>query len=280
MTYLTAHYSLWGVLLSVLIGAFASYVALDLAKRVNTDAKDRVASLSWWAGGSLALGTGIWSMHFVGMLAFSLPIALGYTKLLTFLSWLAGVAVSATALRVANCHALSGKRLLLGAATMGGGICAMHYLGMAAMDMVPGIEWNPYLVAASAVIAVSASAVALLIFFWLREATPERALAYQVAAAIVMGIAISGMHYTGMAAANFRVGAYCLSATSLSGNTLGALVVILSVMLLALTLFASILDVRRRLTRSLEEANAQLQVANEELKKLNRDIKNPNLCAM
>jgi len=196
MTYLTAQYNPWGVLVSVLIGTFASYVALDLAKRVQTEAEDRIAARAWWAGGSLALGTGIWSMHFVGMLAFSLPIALGYTKLLTFLSWLAGVAVSATALSVANRDSLSGKRLLTGALMMGSGICAMHYLGMAAMDMLPGIDWNPYLVAGSAVIAVSASAVALLIFFWLREAKPQRALLYQVSAAAVMGIAISGMHYT------------------------------------------------------------------------------------
>jgi diguanylate cyclase (GGDEF)-like protein len=267
MTYLTAQYNPWGVLVSVLIGSFASYVALDLARRVQTEAEDRIAALAWWAGGSLALGTGIWSMHFVGMLAFSLPIALGYTKLLTFLSWLAGVAVSATALSVANRHSLSGKRLLAGALMMGSGICAMHYLGMAAMDMVPGIDWNPYLVAASVVIAVSASAVALLIFFWLREAKPQRALIYQVSAAVVMGIAISGMHYTGMAAANFRVGAYCLSAGSLSGNTLSMLVIILAALLLASTLMASTFDVRRRLTRSLEVANAKLQAANDELQK-------------
>jgi diguanylate cyclase (GGDEF)-like protein len=267
MTYLTAQYNPWGVLVSVLIGTFASYVALDLAKRVQTEAEDRIAALAWWAGGSLALGTGIWSMHFVGMLAFSLPIALGYTKLLTFLSWLAGVAVSATALSVANRHSLSGKRLLTGALMMGSGICAMHYLGMAAMDMLPGIDWNPYLVAGSAVIAVSASAVALLIFFWLREAKPQRALLYQVSAAAVMGIAISGMHYTGMAAANFRVGAYCLSAGSLSGNTLSMLVIILTALLLASTLIASVFDVRRRLTRSLEVANAKLQVANDQLQK-------------
>src|SRR5262249_28847047 len=151
-----------GVLISVLIGAFASYVALDLAKRVHEE--DRVAARVWWGCGSLALGTGIWSMHFVGMLAFSLPIALGYTRLLTFVSWVAAVTVSAVALGVANCRELSLARLLGGALAMGSGICAMHYLGMAALDMTIGIDWNPWLVAASVVIAVSASAVALLIF--------------------------------------------------------------------------------------------------------------------
>jgi diguanylate cyclase (GGDEF)-like protein len=204
-------------------------------------------------------------MHFVGMLAFTLPIALGYTKLLTFLSWLAGVGVSAVALWVAISRSLSLMRLIAGAAAMGCGICALHYIGMAALSMTLPIDWNPWLVAASATIAVSASAVALLIFFWLRTASPARAFSYQLAAAVVMGIAISGMHYTGMAAARFPVGTLCLSAGSLSGNSLGALVIILTFLMLALTLFASIFDVRRRLTLSLEAANAQLRSVNEEL---------------
>jgi diguanylate cyclase (GGDEF)-like protein len=226
---------------------------------------DRKAARAWWACGSVALGTAIWSMHFVGMLAFTLPIALGYTKLLTFVSWLAGVGVSAVALWVAISHSLSLMRLIAGAAAMGGGICAMHYIGMAALSMTLPIDWNPWLVAASAAIAVSASAVALLIFFWLRTATPARALSYQLAAAGVMGIAISGMHYTGMAAARFPAGTLCLSAGSLGGSSLGGLVVILTFLMLAFTLFASIFDVRRRLTLSLEAANAQLRSFNEEL---------------
>ena len=93
MVYLTSAYNTWVVIASVLIAAFASYVALDLAKRVRGG--QRSAALTWWVCGSLVMGTGIWSMHFVGMLAYSLPIALGYTKLLTAVSWLAGVGVSA-----------------------------------------------------------------------------------------------------------------------------------------------------------------------------------------
>jgi diguanylate cyclase len=265
MDYLPSQYNSWGVLISILIATFASYVALDLAKRVHLHARDRRAALAWWAGGSLALGTGIWSMHFVGMLAFTLPIALGYTKLLTFLSWLAGVGVSAIALWIATGHYLSRTRWISGAVAMGGGICAMHYIGMAALNMTLPINWNPWLVAASAMIAVSASAVALLIFFWLRTATSGRALYLELAAAVIMGIAISGMHYTAMAAANFPTGAMCLSAGSLSGNTLGALVIVLTIFLLALTLFASMFDVRRQLAVSLAAANEQLRVANQEL---------------
>ncbi|TMG99994.1 MAG: bifunctional diguanylate cyclase/phosphodiesterase, partial [Betaproteobacteria bacterium] len=198
MAYLTSSYDPWVVVASILVASFASYVTLDLAKRVRT--KDRGVALSWWIGGSVAMGTGIWSMHFVGMLAFSLPIALGYTKFLTLLSWIAAVAVSAIALAVASLGSLSVRRLAAGSLAMGAGICCMHYIGMAALDMAPGIVWSKTLVAASAGIAVIASAAALLIFFWLRKVSSRRGLIYQAAAALVMGLAISGMHYTGMAA--------------------------------------------------------------------------------
>ena len=264
MGFLPSRYDPLMVVASVLIGSFASYVALDLAKRAR--ARGRVAIL-WWTCGSVAMGTGIWSMHFVGMLAFSLPIALGYTKLLTFLSWLAGVAVSAIALAVAGSGSLSPRRLGAGSLLMGSGICAMHYVGMAALSMTPGIVWNPWLIGASAAIAVAASAAALLIFFWLRVAGARRGWLYEVFAAVVMGLAISGMHYTAMAAANFPFGSMCLSAGSLAGNDLGKLVVFTSIALLVLTLGSSIFDANLRLAKSLHLANAQLNSANEALRK-------------
>jgi diguanylate cyclase (GGDEF)-like protein/PAS domain S-box-containing protein len=260
MAYLTPHYDPWVVVDSVLIASFASFVALDLAKRVRT--ADRSVALTWWVGGSIAMGTGIWSMHFVGMLAFSLPIALGYTKLLTFLSWVAAVVVSMVALWVASRGPLTMPRLAGGSGAMGAGICSMHYIGMAAMDMSPGIVWDTSLVAASAGIAVGASAAALLIFIWLREVGKLRGLLYQAAAAIVMGLAISGMHYTGMAAANFPDGSVCLSADALSGGTLGTLVVLTTVTLLSLTLFTSIVHAR------MQASSAQLQRSEERIRSI------------
>jgi len=267
MVYLTPRYDPSLVLASVLIASFASYVALDLAKRVG--AADRRVALTWWGGGSIAMGTGIWSMHFVGMLAFSLPIALGYTHLLTFISWAAAVAVSIVALGLASRGSLTMKRLAAGSVAMGVGICAMHYLGMAALDMSPPIDWDKMLVAASAAVAVIASAAALMIFFWLRRVSKRHELAYQVAAAAVMGLAISGMHYTGMAAAGFPEGSVCLSAEVLSGGSLSLLVGVAAVTVLGLTLFASIINARMqeaRLAGSLRLANADLQRTTENLK--------------
>ncbi|MDN3919748.1 putative bifunctional diguanylate cyclase/phosphodiesterase [Roseateles violae] len=271
MLFLTPRYAPELVAASLLIATFASYVSLDLAKRVRTP--DLAVARSWWAGGSLAMGTGIWAMHFVGMFAYSLPIELGYRSLQTLLSWIAAIGVSAVALALASRGRLSLARLAGGALLMGLGICAMHYIGMAALDMAPGIVWDPRLVAASALIAVLASAAALLIFFWLREFGGSRYRPlYQLAAALAMGLAISGMHYTGMAAAGFPFDSVCLSADQLSGRLLGGLVMLASLGLLSMTLLSSTLDARLqskalRLSSSLQTANTQLQSANEELRR-------------
>jgi diguanylate cyclase (GGDEF)-like protein len=270
MNSMDASYDLLIVAASLLIATVASYVALDLARRVRTH--QRSVARNWWFGGSIVLGTGIWAMHFVGMLAFSLPIALGYTKGLTLLSWVAAVVVSGVALSIASRGALTMGRLAFGSLAMGGGICTMHYTGMAALDMAPGIVWNGWLVAASALIAVTASAAALLMFFWLRGLGDARGPRYQVLAAGVMGLAISGMHYTGMAAASFPEGAVCLSADSLSGEGVGVLVSLATISLLVVTWLTSFLDTRMRtgearFAESLKLANAQLQSANEALQK-------------
>ena len=270
MNFLAASYDPWMVATSILIASFASYVALDLAKRVRTP--DPALALGWWVGGSVVMGTGIWSMHFVGMLAFSLPIALGYTTLLTLASWAAGVVVSGVALAVASRGRLTVARVALGSVAMGTGICAMHYTGMAALDMAPGIQWNWLLVGASAAIATLASGAALVIFFLLRQVNNRRATLFQAAAAVVMGLAISGMHYTGMAAANFPLGSVCLSAGALAGDKLGPLVVLASITMLGMTWLTSILDARMqgkaaRLADSLQLTNVQLQSANDELQR-------------
>lgn len=263
MQYLSSSYDFRIVAASLLISSFASYVALDLAKRVR--ARDRGVAVGWWTGGSIAMGTGIWCMHFVGMLAFSLPIALGYSVVPTAASWFAGVAASAVALFVASRGVLTWRRLVGGALAMGAGICAMHYIGMAAVDMAPGVVWNPLLVVASVGIAVAVSAAALLIFAWLRRVGGRRGLLYQMGAALVMGLAICGMHYTGMAAASFPVDSVCLSAGALAGDRLGMMVSLVSIALLGMTLLTSLLDARMQGT--LRIANVKLKTVNEELRR-------------
>ncbi|MBV8503796.1 MAG: EAL domain-containing protein [Paucibacter sp.] len=270
MEFLAARYDAWVVAISIVIASFSSYVALDLARRVR--GPDRKVATAWWAGGSVVMGSGIWSMHFVGMLAFNLPVPLGYTALLTFASWVAAVVVSGIALGLASQGKLTARRLGWGATAMGAGICTMHYTGMAALDMAPGIQWNPGLVLASVVIALTASAAALLIFFRLAHERGSRGTALRALAAIVMGLAISGMHYTAMAAAQFPLGSVCLSAGALSGSRLGILIALASIAVLLCTWLVSALDARMQdktvaLAESLRLSNVQLQGANEELRR-------------
>ncbi|MGF6524877.1 putative bifunctional diguanylate cyclase/phosphodiesterase [Variovorax sp. PvP013] len=265
--YLPTGHDPWIVAASLLIATLAAFVALDLAQRVRR-ADDRLDKV-WWAVGSVAMGTGIWAMHFVGMLGFSLPIRLGFAGNLTLASWAVAVAASGIALWVSSQKDFSVKRLGIASLAMGAGICAMHYAGMAALDMAPGIVWDRGTVALSAAIAVGTSAAAMGIFALVRQ-RQERRLGVQLLAALVMGLAVCGMHYTGMAAASFPVGSVCRSADALSGAGLTGLVVVASCLLLGGTLFTSLLEARlqvvaRRLSRSLEESNAQLQSANAEL---------------
>ena len=141
MATLVPRYDLTLVLASILIAALSAYLMLDLARRARPG--DRGLARGLWIGGSIAMGTGIWSMHFVGMLAYSLPIALGFTKLATFVSWVAGVGACAISLWVGSAGPLTLRRLAAGSVAMGLGICAMHYTGMAALDMAPAVVWNP-----------------------------------------------------------------------------------------------------------------------------------------
>ena len=154
-------YNYFLVLLSMLVAVAVSHTALRLAARV-AGAKGSSAQL-WLAGGAIAMGTGIWSMHFIGMLAFSLPIALSYDLTPTIGSLGLAIASSGFALKLAS-QPGGRVRLASGALVMGAGICAMHYVGMTAVQVVPMIQYEPGLVVASAVIAVGASYAALWIF--------------------------------------------------------------------------------------------------------------------
>src|SRR5712675_71132 len=144
---MTGTYSYWQVLLSVLVATLASYTALDLATRI-TASKGRSATL-WLVGGAFSMGTGIWSMHFIGMLAFSLPIPMGYDVPMTLASMLLAIVVSGFALYLVSRDNLGWKNLLPGGVLMGLGIASMHYTGMAAMQTSPPIQYDALLFTAS-----------------------------------------------------------------------------------------------------------------------------------
>ncbi|WP_085714932.1 bifunctional diguanylate cyclase/phosphodiesterase [Pseudomonas sp. B28(2017)] len=258
---LIGSYSPTLVIISLCVAILASYTALDLTGRIAT-AKGRAVHL-WTAGGAIAMGIGIWSMHFIGMLAFKLPIDLGYDGTITLLSLLIGVLSSGFALWLVSQPQLPAWQLAFGALVMGAGISAMHYTGMAAMRMQPGIDYDPTLFGASLLIAVGASGAALWIAFHLRQHTPYVRL-IRGGAAVIMGIAIVGMHYTGMAAARFADGSFCGAAVNgLTGKGLDNLVLVTTLAVLSIALLTSILDARLEartasLAQSLTEANREL----------------------
>ncbi|MFG0671011.1 MULTISPECIES: putative bifunctional diguanylate cyclase/phosphodiesterase [Pseudomonas] len=258
---LTASYSSSLVLISLCVAILASYTALDLAGRIAT-ARGYAASL-WMIGGALAMGTGIWSMHFVGMLALQLPVELGYDLTLTACSLLIAVLSSGFALWLVSQPSLPFLQHALGALIMGAGIASMHYTGMAALRMTPGIDYDPSLFMASLLIAVGASAAALWTAFRLRRQTPY-VRQIRGLAAVLMGIAIVGMHYTGMAAAGFPQGSFCGALPDgLEGDGLVSLVLITTFAVLLVALLTSVLDARLEartaaLARSLTLANQEL----------------------
>jgi PAS domain S-box-containing protein len=193
-------YSYSLVALSFLIAAMASYAAFNLAGRIATY-RDRRYSL-WLAGGASAMGIGIWSMHYTGMLAFNLPVAVTYHVPIVALSLVAAIGGSAVALNIVSRDRLSLRPLILGSLAMGGAIGAMHYIGMAAMRGGMMCHFSAGLVILSLVVAVALSGLALWLMFYFRQAdAPSGSL--KLVAAAVMGSAIACMHYTAMSAASF-----------------------------------------------------------------------------
>ena len=255
---LVGNYNVWLVIASLLIAVFASYTALDMAGRVS---ETQGPAARWWLlGGSVAMGIGIWSMHFLGMLAFSLPMPMGYDPLITFLSLTIAIASSAFALWIVCQQQLSWSRLAVGAVLMGTGVCTMHYGGMAAMKMNPQIKYIPSLFLLSVLIAITASGASLWIAFRLRRQT-SKIRRLRAGAAVVMGIAIAGMHYTGMAAAQFPKGSVCTMARSgLSSGWMAPLIIVFALVVLSTALIISMLDFRAAvLASSLAQARQALQ---------------------
>jgi diguanylate cyclase (GGDEF)-like protein len=259
---MSSTYNHWLVGLSIVVAMLVSYTALRLASRVATS--EGKASRIWLGIGAIAMGVGIWSMHFVGMLAFSLPISLAYNVPTTLSSLALAIITSGFALGITSGRSLTVPRLGGSAVIMGAGICGMHYMGMGAITVFPAIAYDPLLVAASILIAIAASFVALWLFFQLREGNSRSQQLKRIAAAVVMGLAISGMHYTGMAASRFASGSFCRGGVTLENNWLAAAIGMFALGLLVVTLATAVYDAhlqsRARIqAQRLEQANAKLQ---------------------
>jgi len=245
------------VALSVLIAMFASYAALDLAGRVT--AASGWTRAIWLLGGAGASGTGIWSMHYIGMLAFILPIPVAYHWPTVLLSLFAAILASVVGLGVVSRQKMGWFRAFAGSVVMGAGIASMHYIGMAAMRLPAVCHFSSFLVVLSVVFAVLISLAALWITFHFRD--EKTGIGWEkLAGASVMGAAIPVMHYTSMAAASFTPSGMPVDLShAVSISALGtAGIVAVTFIVLGLALLTSSVD-RRFAAQTLEVQEKKLQ---------------------
>jgi PAS domain S-box-containing protein len=231
------------VALSVFISVVASYAALDLGGRV-TASRGRLR-LMWLIGGAASMGMGIWSMHYIGMLAYHLPVPVFYSELTVLWSLLAAILASAIALFVVSRNEMGPLRIGVGGVLMGSGIAAMHYVGMDAMRLPATCQYSHGLVELSVVLAIGISMIALSLTFDLRAETNSMSWR-KLRSATVMGLAIPVMHYTGMAAVSFRNSADPVDLTnSLEISSIGiACIGGVTFMVLFLAIVTSLVDRR------------------------------------
>jgi two-component system sensor histidine kinase/response regulator len=237
---LSGHYDFRLVTASILIAILAAYAALDLAGRVS--ATKGLLRFAWLGGGAVAMGFGIWSMHYIGMEAFRLPVLVQYDWPTVLLSMVAAVFASAVALFVASRKTMGLTAAIFGSLLMGSGIAGMHYVGMEAMRLPAMCTYSSSLVALSIILAVVISFVALWLTFAARLQTATWSKR-KLGSALLMGLAIPVMHYVGMASVGFMPAslpasklthAITISDIGVSGIALGALVVLGLVFLMAL----------------------------------------------
>jgi NO-binding membrane sensor protein with MHYT domain len=229
-TPLASNYDLWMVALSFIVSTSGAYAALWITSTLRATANGRLSRVNVLLAGSALGGISIWSMHFLGMIAFQVPAGVGYEPLLTVLSLIAAIGVSSLALGYMAARPFAFSRLLVAGPLAGLGVALMHYMGMYGMRFGGYFEWAPMLVGLSLVIAVVAATAAL----WLAFHT--RGQLNRIAAALVMGAAVCSMHYTGMAAASLL----CTTTDPLSmkglmnPDDLGVFVVVIGFGLLAM----------------------------------------------
>ncbi|MGG4095614.1 bifunctional diguanylate cyclase/phosphodiesterase [Paenibacillus lautus] len=194
------NYNLYIVGLSIAIAILASYSALNITSKIS-DANGK-SKFFWLCGGAMVMGSGIWSMHFVGMLAMHMNMNVKYDAFLTIMSMLASVISSFIAFYITMPKSINWSKIAIGGFIMGSGIVTMHYMGMEAMIVHAEIRYDPGMWALSAIIALAASYAALLLFLRFRNHSKSSFLKW--GSAVVMGFAVCGMHYTGMKAARFE----------------------------------------------------------------------------
>ncbi|WP_373999122.1 MHYT domain-containing protein [Bdellovibrio bacteriovorus] len=251
------------IALSIVVATMASYVALDIILRIQQTLGR--SSLYWLSIGAIVMGIGIWSMHFIGMLALKMPgMEMAYDVWLSILSIVVAISASGLAFFIISRKKVPLYSIILGGLIMAVAIAGMHYIGMASMRMPARIIWDYTLVALSVVIAAIASFAALGVSLKFR--TSKSPFTLHVFASLLMGAAVSGMHYVGMEAATFEhLHDYPSFAGAVLGtNTLAYVVGGLTCMILIIALTGSIFD--RILVRREQEADEVIRTREAQLR--------------
>jgi diguanylate cyclase len=271
---LVVHYNFTLVLISVLISIGASYAALSLSDRVRAAPTPAVRRL-WLTGGATAMGVGIWSMHYLGMLAAELPVPVFYHWPTVLLSLLLAVAAAKVALDVVSAENLSFRRLLVGGLLMAAGIGAMHYTGMAAMRSSAMENYNPWIVVLSVVNAAAFSWLALWIAFASRN-SQKSATSIRLAASTVMGIGIASMHYIAMFGVHFTLCTTPFTTqNAIKVDSLGeGVIALVTGLIFVAALGSSTLD--RRRFNELQIVNVELLAAQSALLEIQRQLRDAN----
>ena len=261
------------VVLSVLTAIFASYVAFQLSECI-ADAKSTIDKAVWLSSGSFALGGGVWAMHFIGMLAFSLPCGISYDPHITLFSMLPGVLASGVALWIISRAHNSALTLFTGSLLIGSGIGAMHYSGMAAMRLDAVIYYSPNLFALSIVFAVILAFMSIYAKFGLRRRLPTLPdWVLMSLSAVLMGGSISGMHYIAMEAAYFiPVGDTVEDTTGVSPTMLAIGIATVTILLMGLTLAAVFLAKYVKMVEALNFEIEERKTVEGEIRKLSRAV--------
>lgn len=245
-TAITGEYSLGLVLMSVLIAILSTYTAFLISERLR-EAEQRGQYLAWLATGALTLGGGVWAMHFIGILAYKLPIVTNYDAVITVVSIIPAVLASIIILRITDSKNITVWHLVRLSVLMGGGIGLMHYIGMMAMRMDGFMRYDPKLFILSIVVAVTLAGIAIKLKLWADKYITAGVVfsTRLLIASIIMGCAIAGMHYTGMAAMTmFSEPSALTPATTWTADTLTQIIVI--VVLLTIVLMVTAIVVSRR----------------------------------
>ncbi len=232
------------VVLSIVVPSLAGYAALNIVERIRAGNK-MISERAWLLTGALTMGIGVWAMHFIAMLAFQLPVPMNYDLWITLASVFPVILASAVTLYVISRATCDVRQLVVGGVLMGAGIGAMHYSGMAAIRSDALMRFDPLIFALSIVVAVVLSIVALYVN-WSASLMSSESKNHWVAigAALVMGIAVSGMHYTGMSAAYFFPGTAGLDITAMNTNSLGTWVALASIVITATAIGMTIIEKR------------------------------------